>query len=126
MKILVVDDYSTMRRIVRNLLNQIGYFDIEEADNGEDAWAKIRSCPYALVLSDWNMSPVSGLELLKRVRGEARVAHTPFIFITAESKPENILAAKCAGVNNYIIKPFTAETLKAKIAATLTKARECA
>lgn len=122
MKVLIVDDYATMRRIIRNLLTQIGFDDIEEAEDGENALTKMRAKQFGLVLSDWNMSPVTGLELLKTVRADSSLAKTPFILITAESKPENILAAKQAGVNNYIIKPFNAETLKTKINATLSRA----
>lgn len=122
MKVLIVDDYATMRRIIRNLLTQIGFDDIEEAEDGEGALAKMRAKQFGLVLSDWNMAPVTGLELLKTVRADSTLSKTPFILITAESKPENILAAKQAGVNNYIIKPFNAETLKSKINATLSRA----
>jgi two-component system chemotaxis response regulator CheY len=122
MKVLIVDDYATMRRIIRNLLTQIGFDDIEEAEDGENALNKLRAKQFGLVLSDWNMSPVTGLELLKTVRADSALAKMPFILITAESKPENILAAKQAGVNNYIIKPFNAETLKTKINATLSRA----
>ena len=121
MRILVVDDYSTMRRIVRNLLTQIGYTDIDEAENGEMALDRLRRSPFGLVLSDWNMAPMSGYELLKQVRADNMLAKLPFILVTAENKPENIIAAKQAGVNNYIVKPFTAETLKMKINATLAK-----
>jgi two-component system, chemotaxis family, chemotaxis protein CheY len=121
MKVLIVDDYATMRRIIRNLLTQIGFDDIEEAEDGEKALKKMRAAHYGLVLSDWNMSPVTGLELLKTVRADSALAKTPFILITAESKPENIVAAKQAGVNNYIIKPFNAETLKTKINAVLSR-----
>jgi len=122
MKVLIVDDYATMRRIIRNLLTQIGFDDIEEAEDGENALTKMRAKQFGLVLSDWNMTPVTGLELLKTVRADSALSKTPFILITAESKPENILAAKQAGVNNYIIKPFNAETLKTKINATLSRA----
>jgi len=121
MKVLIVDDYATMRRIIRNLLTQIGFDDIEEAEDGEKALKKMRAAQFGLVLSDWNMSPVTGLELLKTVRADSALAKTPFILITAESKPENIVAAKQAGVNNYIIKPFNAETLKTKINAVLSR-----
>ena len=121
MKVLIVDDYATMRRIIRNLLTQIGFDDIEEAEDGEKALKKMRAAQFGLVLSDWNMTPVTGLELLKTVRADSALAKTPFILITAESKPENIVAAKQAGVNNYIIKPFNAETLKTKINAVLSR-----
>ena len=116
MKVLVVDDYPTMRRILRNLLTEIGYKDIEEAGDGTEALGKLRAGRHDLVISDWNMEPMSGLQLLKEVRGGAdEVAKVPFIMVTAESKTENVLEAKKAGANNYIVKPFNAETLKAKI-----------
>ena len=119
MKVLVVDDYSTMRRIIKNLLGQIGFTDVEEAEDGGAALRKLRAAEFGLVLSDWNMTPMSGLQLLEAVRQDGALAKTPFILVTAESKPENIVAAKKAGVNNYIVKPFSAETLKSKIDATL-------
>ena len=119
MKILVVDDYATMRRIVRNLLTQIGYTDIDEAGDGVSALAKLRESKFGLIISDWNMEPMTGLQLLKEIRADAKLAATPFIMVTAESKTENVIAAKQAGVNNYIVKPFNAETLKKKIAAVL-------
>jgi two-component system, chemotaxis family, chemotaxis protein CheY len=118
-RILVVDDYPTMRRILRNLLDQIGIKDVEEAGSGAEALAKIQSSHVDLVISDWNMEPVTGLELLKKLRGNAATASLPFIMVTAESKTENVIEAKNAGVNNYIVKPFTADTLKSKIAAVM-------
>ena len=117
--VLVVDDYATMRRIVRNLLTQIGFTNIEEAADGAEALAKLRASPVGLVISDWNMEPMTGLQLLKEVRADARLKNTPFIMVTAESKTENVVSAKQAGVNNYIVKPFNAETLKTKISAVL-------
>lgn len=119
MKILVVDDYPTMRRILRNLLNQIGITEIEEAGSGAEALAKLQNVSVDLVISDWNMEPVTGLELLKKVRATPSIAGLPFIMVTAESKTENVIEAKKAGVNNYIVKPFTADTLKSKIAAVM-------
>ena len=119
MKILVVDDYPTMRRILRNLLDQIGVKDIDEAGSGAEALAKIHNSNIDLVISDWNMEPVTGLELLKKIRANAATANLPFIMVTAESKTENVIEAKKAGVNNYIVKPFTADTLKSKIAAVM-------
>jgi two-component system chemotaxis response regulator CheY len=114
--ILVVDDYATMRRIVSNLLKQLGFSQVEEATDGADALAKLRSAKeYGLVISDWNMEPMTGFELLKEVRADAKLKALPFIMITAESKTENVIAAKKAGVNNYIVKPFNAQTLKGKI-----------
>jgi two-component system chemotaxis response regulator CheY len=119
MKILVVDDYPTMRRIVKNLLDQIGFKDVEEAGNGVEALEKIKVSRYDMVISDWNMEPMTGLELLKHVRADPNLAKTPFIMVTAESKTENVVAAKQAGASQYIVKPFTAETLKAKIASVV-------
>lgn len=117
--VLVVDDYSTMRRIIKNLLNQIGFQNVEEADNGATAYDKLRAQKFGLVVSDWNMEPMTGLELLKLVRADSALKTLPFIMVTAESKTENVIAAKQAGVSNYIVKPFNAETLKAKIASVL-------
>jgi two-component system chemotaxis response regulator CheY len=119
MKILVVDDYATMRRIVRNLLTQIGFNDIEEAGDGVTALAKLRESKFGLVISDWNMEPMTGLQLLKEIRADNKLNATPFIMVTAESKTENVVAAKEAGVNNYIVKPFNADTLKQKITAVV-------
>ncbi|MDZ5646472.1 response regulator [Nitrospirillum sp. BR 11828] len=117
--VLVVDDYATMRRIVRNLLTQIGFTQIEEAADGAEALGKLRGSNVGLVISDWNMEPMTGLQLLKEVRADVRLKATPFIMVTAESKTENVVAAKEAGVNNYIVKPFNAETLKKKIESVL-------
>ncbi|PWR25951.1 response regulator [Zavarzinia aquatilis] len=119
MPILIVDDYKTMLRIIRNLLKQLGFDNVEEATDGQMALAKLKSKPFGLVISDWNMEPMTGYELLKQVRGDETLKATPFIMITAESKTENVIAAKQAGVNNYIVKPFPAETLKAKMRAVL-------
>jgi len=117
MPILVVDDYKTMIRIIRNLLKQIGFDDVDEAADGSEALGKMREKRYGLVISDWNMEPMTGYELLKEVRSDDRLQRTPFIMVTAESKTENVIAAKKAGVNNYIVKPFNAQTLKSKIDA---------
>ena len=117
MPILVVDDYQTMVRIMRNLLKQIGYENVSDAANGEDALAKIRAGRYGLIISDWNMEPMTGLELLQNVRADPMSAQTPFIMVTAESKTDNVLAARKAGVSSYIVKPFNAQMLKAKIDA---------
>jgi two-component system chemotaxis response regulator CheY len=117
MPVLVVDDYSTMVRIIRNLLKQLGFDDIDEAKDGTAALAKMRSKRYGLVISDWNMEPMTGYDLLRQVRSDPGLGETPFIMITAESKTDNVIAAKKAGVNNYIVKPFNAQTLKAKIEA---------
>jgi two-component system chemotaxis response regulator CheY len=115
--VLVVDDYNTMIRIICNLLKQLGYQNIDNASDGATALAKLRAGRYGLVISDWNMEPMSGYDLLKEVRADAKLGKTPFIMITAESKTENVIAAKRAGVSNYIVKPFNAQTLQAKIAA---------
>jgi two-component system chemotaxis response regulator CheY len=119
LSILIVDDYKTMLRIIRNLLHQLGFSNVDEAADGAAALARIRERPYGLVISDWNMQPMTGIELLREVRADAGLKATPFIMITAESKTENVIAAKVAGVSNYIVKPFNAETLKAKIASVL-------
>ena len=115
MPILVVDDYNTMIRIIRNLLRQLGFKDIDDAPDGSIALSKMHIKRYSLVISDWNMEPMTGYELLKQVRSDPSLSSTPFIMVTAESKTENVIAAKQAGVNNYIVKPFNAETLKSKI-----------
>jgi two-component system chemotaxis response regulator CheY len=117
MPILVVDDYGTMIRIIRNLLKQIGFEDVDDAADGSAALGRLRDKRYSLVISDWNMAPMTGYELLKEIRQDPGLARTPFIMVTAESKTENVIAAKKAGVNNYIVKPFNAQTLKSKIEA---------
>jgi two-component system chemotaxis response regulator CheY len=119
MNILVVDDYKTMLRIIRNLLKQIDFNNVEDATDGGEALAKLRSGNFGLIISDWNMEPMTGLQLLQEVRGDARLKSIPFIMVTAESKAENVVAAKQAGVSNYIVKPFNAETLKEKIEKVL-------
>lgn len=117
--VLVVDDYRTMARIIRNLLKAIGFTDIDEAADGSEALGKLAERDYGLIISDWNMLPMTGYEFLQRVRASERHSHLPFLMVTAESKTENVIAAKKAGVSNYIVKPFTAETLRAKIEAVL-------
>jgi two-component system chemotaxis response regulator CheY len=117
MSVLVVDDYNTMIRIIRNLLKQLGFEHIDDASDGSAALNKMRAKKYGLVISDWNMEPMTGYDLLREVRADPNLATTPFIMITAESKTENVIAAKKAGVNNYIVKPFNAATLKTKIDA---------
>ena len=120
MNVLIVDDYTTMLRIIKNLLKQLGFENIDEATDGTMALEKIKAKEYGLVISDWNMEPMTGLEFLKKVRASDEAYKTvPFIMVTAESKTENVIAAKQAGVNNYIVKPFNAETLKTKITAVL-------
>jgi two-component system chemotaxis response regulator CheY len=119
--ILIVDDYKTMLRIVRGLLQQLGFRNVEEATDGSSAMTMITQRPhaYGLVISDWNMQPMTGLDLLKQVRANPQTAGLPFIMITAEARTENVVAARQAGVNNYIIKPFTQQVLKQKISAVL-------
>ncbi len=119
MNVLIVDDYKTMLRIIRNLLKQIDFNSVEEATDGAEALAKLRHGNYGLVISDWNMQPMTGLELLREVRADTRLRATPFIMVTAESKAENVVAAKQAGVSNYTVKPFNAETLRDKIEKVL-------
>jgi two-component system chemotaxis response regulator CheY len=119
MPILIVDDYKTMLRIIRNLLKQLGFGNVDEAGDGASALAMMRAKPYGLIISDWNMEPMTGYELLKQVRADDGLAKTPFIMVTAESKTENVIAAKKAGVNNYIVKPFNAATLKSKMASVI-------
>ena len=117
MPVLVVDDYNTMVRIIRNLLRQLGFADVDDANDGASALAKMRCRRYGLVISDWNMEPMTGYDLLQQVRADPGLGATPFIMVTAESKTENVIAAKKAGVNNYIVKPFTTKTLRSKIEA---------
>ncbi len=119
MPILIVDDYKTMLRIIRNLLGQLGFTNIDEATDGSMAFGKLEQKQYKMVISDWNMEPMSGLELLKKIRADERFSTMPFIMITAETKAENVVIAKEAGVNNYIIKPFNAQTLKQKLSAVV-------
>ncbi len=121
MPVLVVDDYSTMVRIIRNLLRQLGFEDIDDASDGTAALEKMGSKRYGLVISDWNMEPMTGYDLLQKVRATPDIEKTPFIMVTAESKTENVIAAKKAGVNNYIVKPFNAQTLKTKIEAVFAE-----
>ena len=119
MPVLVVDDYKTMIRIIRNLLKQLGSQNVDEAEDGAAALSKLRTKQYGLVISDWNMEPMTGYELLKEVRADDKLKSTPFIMVTAESKTENVIAAKKAGVNNYIVKPFNAATLKGKMQSVI-------
>ncbi len=119
MSVLIVDDYKTMLRIIRNLLKQLGFNNVDESTDGSAALQKLRDKTYGLVISDWNMEPMSGLQLLKELRADVKLKEVPFIMITAESKSENVIAAKEAGVSNYIVKPFNAATLKGKLTAVL-------
>jgi len=117
--VLILDDYKTMLRIIHNLLKQLNFKNVDDASDGSAALTKLRSKHYGLVISDWNMEPMTGLELLKEVRADSKLSDLPFIMITAESKTENVVAAKQAGVSNYIVKPFNAATLKAKIQSVI-------
>ena len=124
MPVLVVDDYNTMIRIIRNLLKQLGFENVDDASDGSSALAKLRERRYGLVISDWIMEPMTGYALLQEVRADPRLADLPFIMVTAESKTENVIAAKKAGVSNYIVKPFNAQTLKTKIELVFEPAEE--
>jgi len=115
MKILIVDDFATMRRIIKNILRQLGYKNIEEADDGATALPVLKNQHFDLIISDWNMPEMSGLELLKAVRSDDQLKDMPFLMVTAEAQKENVIEAVKAKVSNYIIKPFTAETLAEKI-----------
>jgi|TARA_A100000171_G_C2093446_1_gene125755 two-component system chemotaxis response regulator CheY len=119
MNVLIVDDYKTMLRIIKNLLKQLGFNNVDEALDGSQALNTFQGKEYGLIISDWNMEPMSGLELLKSIRTGTKNKDVPFIMITAESKTENVIAAKQAGVSNYIVKPFNAETLKQKISSVI-------
>ena len=123
MPVLVMDDYATMVRISRNLLQQIGFADVDDANDGSTALAKMHEKRYGLVISDWNMEPMTGFQLLREVRADLELGGTPFIMVTAESKTENVVAARKAGVNNYIVKAFNAQTLKSKIELVLADHR---
>ena len=120
MNVLIVDDYQTMLRIMRNLLGQIGFRNVTEATDGKMALDLLQTKSFGLIISDWNMEPMSGIEFLKEVRGSDNPhKDVPFIMVTAESKTENVIMAKQAGVSNYIVKPFNAQTLKQKMATVL-------
>ncbi|NHB97060.1 chemotaxis response regulator CheY [Photorhabdus stackebrandtii] len=115
LKFLVVDDFSTMRRIVRNLLKELGFNNVEEAQDGTEALTKIRSSQFDFIISDWNMPNMDGLELLKVIREDEQLAKIPVLMVTAEAKKENIIAAAQAGASGYVVKPFTAATLEEKL-----------
>jgi two-component system chemotaxis response regulator CheY len=117
MNVLVVDDYKTMLRIIGNLLKQLGFSNIDDASDGGMALEMLQKTDYGLVISDWNMQPMSGLDLLRNVRSNEKLKKIPFIMVTAESKTENVVTAREAGVDNYIVKPFNAATLKSKLSA---------
>jgi two-component system, chemotaxis family, chemotaxis protein CheY len=121
MKILVVDDFPTMRRIVRNLLKELGYSNVDEAEDGMAGLARLRSGTYEFVISDWNMPNMDGLAMLKEIRADASLTHLPVLMVTAESKKENIIAAAQAGASGYVVKPFTAATLDEKLNKILEK-----
>ncbi len=121
MKILVVDDFATMRRIVKNILRQIGFDNVEEAEDGEQAYAKLKSGNFKFVVSDWNMPNLDGLGLLKKIRGDANLKDLPVLMVTAEAEKEKVVEAIKAGVSSYVVKPFTAEVLKEKMDKVLSK-----
>jgi two-component system chemotaxis response regulator CheY len=122
MKVLVVDDFSTMRRIVKNLLKQIGFTNIDEAEDGEQAYTKLKSETFGLVVSDWNMPNLDGLGLIKKVRADSEINSVPILMVTAEAEKDKVISAIQAGVNNYIVKPFTGEVLREKIDGIFAKA----
>ncbi|MGV7229009.1 MAG: chemotaxis response regulator CheY [Nitrospirales bacterium] len=122
-KVLVVDDMSTMRRIVKNLLKEIGFSDMVEAENGQDALSKLKVGDIGLIVSDWNMPVMQGIELLREVRADVELKHIPFLMVTAEGQKESIIEAVQAGVSNYVVKPFTPEALKGKLEKILAKAQ---
>lgn len=124
--ILVVDDYSTMVRIMKKLLKEVGFDNVDDANSGSEALEKMAQKKYGLIISDWNMEPMSGFELLQKVRSDDATKHLPFIMVTAESKQDNVKAAKQAGVSNYLIKPFNAVVLKSKIQEALVEASQMA
>lgn len=115
MKFLVIDDFPTMRRIVRNLLKELGYANVEEAEDGVDALNKLREGNFDFVVSDWNMPNLDGLEMLKQIRQDDQLKHLPVLMVTAEAKKENIIEAAQAGASGYVVKPFTAGTLEEKL-----------
>lgn len=115
MRFLVVDDFSTMRRIVRNLLKELGYSNVDEAEDGAVALQKLKSAPYDFVVTDWNMPNMDGLTLLQSIRRTPQLKHLPVLMVTAEAKKENIIAAAQAGASGYVVKPFTAATLAEKL-----------
>jgi two-component system chemotaxis response regulator CheY len=114
-RFLVVDDFSTMRRIVRNLLKELGFTVVQEAEDGVDALAKLRANEFDFVVSDWNMPNMTGIELLREIRADAKLKHLPVLMVTAEAKKENIIEAAKAGASGYVVKPFTAATLDEKL-----------
>jgi two-component system chemotaxis response regulator CheY len=120
-KFLVVDDFSTMRRIVRNLLKELGFSNVEEAEDGVDGLAKLREGNFDFVVSDWNMPNMDGLTMLQTIRADPALSKLPVLMVTAEAKKENIIAAAQAGANGYVVKPFTAATLDEKLGKIFEK-----
>lgn len=123
MKVLVVDDMSTMRRIIKNVFRQIGFTDVVEAENGQEALTKLRAGGFRLVVSDWNMPVMSGIELLRAIRADQELKALPFLMVTAETQKENLILAIQAGVSNYVVKPFTAEVLQSKLEKIFAQAQ---
>lgn len=121
MRILVVDDFPTMRRIIRTMLRDLGYANVHEAEDGLGGLARLRASPFDFVISDWNMPNLNGLEMLKEIRADAKLAHLPVLMVTAESKKENIVAAAQAGANGYVVKPFPASLLDEKLSRIVEK-----
>ncbi|MBN1841801.1 MAG: response regulator [Deltaproteobacteria bacterium] len=121
MNVLVVDDFATMRRIIKNALKQIGFTKILEADDGTTALAVLKKNEVDLIISDWNMPKMTGLDLLKKVRGEESTKKIPFLMVTAEAQKDNVLQAIQAGVSNYVVKPFTADAIKEKLTQVFSK-----
>lgn len=115
MKILIVDDFSTMRRIIRNIMKQLGFTNVEEAEDGDVAFEKLKNSDYDFVITDWNMPNMTGLELLKSIRADERLKEMPVLLVTAEAEKENVVQAAQAGVNDYIVKPFTADVMQQKL-----------
>lgn len=125
-KFLVVDDFSTMRRIVRNLLKELGYSNVDEAEDGAMALSKLKNENFDFVISDWNMPNMDGLEMLKQIRADSAIAKLPVLMVTAEAKKENIIAAAQAGASGYVVKPFTAATLDEKLGKIFEKLEKAA
>ena len=121
MKVLIVDDFATMRRIVRTIFEQLGFHKLEEAEDGQKAFEKLKQGNFDLVISDWNMPNMMGIDLLKAVRADDRLKNLPFLMVTAESQKENVLQAVQAGVSNYVVKPFTADVVEQKLSAIFKK-----
>lgn len=119
LSVLIVDDFKTMLSIIRHLLNQLGFYNVKEATSGSMALEMLRRDDFGLIISDWNMGPMTGLQLLREVRADEKLRTIPFIMVTAELRSESVIAAKEAGVSNYVVKPFDAETLRARMLSVL-------